>query len=691
MPILGKLTSALLCSTMLGGPIMAAPAGSPLDEGDPIGAESLLLNEIGFAIDATTYDSAGVPYVGAPCGGTVAIKWGDASDSPADAYGNVALDVSNLVNSGTSAKMVHFPDSPYVRWAPHNYIFNSQTFGDADWTKDGTSVGADATTAPDGTSTADSLTETGAGTVTHSIYSADSYSIPTTVYTCSVYMKNIDRQYACLAFVQWDAVNDWTQVTVDLQNGTITQEQAGAGGLAIYDATITSVGSGWYRVTLITETANASANNTQLAIRLSNTGTPASADYADITYDRSGGSLGIYLWGAQISRGYAATPYLATTTAARIGIPQGYDTAAAQYGVLAEPAATNLCLRSEDFTTTWQNDNTSETGDNTTAPTGSTTADKITASSGTVAHIIYQDVSGLSSGTNYTFSVYLKEGTHRYVALSPNDTADSGKGVLIDLQTGTILSTAITVGSDYTYVGSSITAVGDGWHRCSITVSWGAGGGTSCRLQIELRADGSGTSWGTAWNAAGTETIYAWGAQLETGSVATSYIPTLGVTSTRAADSIAAAVSTYPHSATAGTVYVDARGYVNGSNPYYVSIDNLASTERIMLYQFSDDDYYFTVIDGGAPQADILVTAFTDVTTRRQATAAWAANDFDVSVDGAAIDSHPTGTIPTPTHLSLGKSSNANTSAAVMIYRMVYVPRHVQTESGNLITWRYNF
>jgi hypothetical protein len=76
-----------------------------------VGALGLLSGESdGFAIDSTTYPA------------TVAVI---DTGTPANNLSNVGLDAANLVQSGTSPKMVHWNSSPYVRWTPHNLFLNS--------------------------------------------------------------------------------------------------------------------------------------------------------------------------------------------------------------------------------------------------------------------------------------------------------------------------------------------------------------------------------------------------------------------------------------------------------------------------------------------------------------------------------------------------------------------------------------
>jgi hypothetical protein len=672
MPILGKITSALLCSTMLGGPIMAAPAGSPLDEGDPIGAESLLLNEIGFAIDATTYDSAGVPYVGAPCGGTVAIKWGDASDSPADAYGNVALDVSNLVQSGTSPKMVHFPDSPYVRWTPHNIIIQSQTFDNASWGKSQATVSANTTTAPDGTSTADTIIEASDVAQYHQISSTAATVISGEEYTGSIYVKAASGSRRLMLVVADTTLGaggvyagfDLAGAQVGFGPTTFGTWTSGAA------PTITSVGNGWYRCTVTAITAHATL---KLQIILDEgTGTAA----VDHNYNGNGTS-GLYIWGAQAVRGYNANPYLVTTTAARIGIPQGYDTAASKYGILVEPAATNVMLNSENWSAaTWTSDNVAVSANDTVAPDGSTTADKITDNGNTGLHRIYQPVA-CTSGTTYTYSLYIKNGSigSRYAYISVNNAFTNEPGIIVDVTNGTFLSYA-AAGTPNSY---SIISVGNGWYRISFTAT--ASSTTDGYFIVGLAEGATDLSY-----TGNVENYYIWGAQLETGSIATSYIPTLGSTVTRARDNISALTSSIPYSTTKGTVYVDAK-VKSSTTSVLCDFNDGADNDEWSVYVSSGTTWNAYSANNGTQYVGLTGTGVLD--TRGQATFSNEANDADFSFDGGAVTSDGVSTYPAGiTTLYIG-TNFAGTMGPSLIYRIILVPRKVA--DGDLPTWRYNF
>ena len=223
---------------------------------------------------------------------------------------------------------------------------------------------------------------------------------------------------------------------------------------------------------------------------------------------------------------------------------------------------TNLCLQSQDLGTTWTNNNTTESVNVAVAPDGTTTADKLVEAATNTSHTIHNTVAG-TSGV-YTTSVYLKaaERTWAYITEGNSVTATA----YFNLANG-VVGTVNGTGSP----SSKIVDVGGGWYRCSMTFTAGA----NANIQI-------GTSTGdTISTFLGdiTKGIYVWGAQLELGSAATSYIPTTTVAVARNADvesvttsgAILAAGGTIsltyvPYHSPSGTIalwgtYVDASNY----------------------------------------------------------------------------------------------------------------------------------
>jgi hypothetical protein len=75
-----------------------------------------------------------------------------------------------------------------------------------------------------------------------------------------------------------------------------------------------------------------------------------------------------------------------------------------------------------------------------------------------------------------------------------------------------------------------IQPVGNGWYRCSLFSSNTVSGASIAYVEITNDSDQR------SYTGDGTSGIYIWGAQLETGSFPTSYIPTSGSAVTRSAD-----------------------------------------------------------------------------------------------------------------------------------------------------------
>jgi hypothetical protein len=631
------------------------------------GALALLSGETdGFAIDATSYDSVtAASYVGGPVGGTVATI---DTGTPANDLSNVPLDASNLVNSGTSPKMVHHAASPYVRWSAHNLCIQSQTIDNASWTKTNTTITADDTTAPDGTATADKAVES--NTSNSSFQSTASTTVVGFPYVASVYIKPSNNTWASM-FVQQSGGGDGIVIWFDVVNGTVGSSALyGTASWTIGAGSITSAGNGWYRCSLWFITGD-----TTLTVNVCTaTADSSSTRVTSGTY---------WAWGAQVNRGTTPTPYLATTTAARIGIPLSYDAAASAYGILVEPAATNLCLRSEDATTTWTNNNSTETANSTTAPDGTTTADTLTASSTSNAYLA-QNVGSRTDNAAHTLSCYLKKGTSNFAILVDTNMADgTSSGAWFDLNNGVVGTKQANVTTH------TITSIGNGWYRCTITGTNAASVNTQIQIYV---ADADNST-----NVTNGNTIFVWGAQVETGTVATSYIPTLGATVTRAVDNVRAAGTTFPLAGTgAGTLYAYARKLYATSAaapntfPRYVNLDGGNNSEVATLcYEQSGNGEVIYQQSGNAAQvgANGLSAGTGTADAALKLAASWSTNDVAISLDGATVvtdvaNANPNGT----TTFYVGDRYDTTRTQKGFIYQSIYLPRAMSDAELEAIT-----
>jgi len=210
----------------------------------------------------------------------------------------------------------------------------------------------------------------------------------------------------------------------------------------------------------------------------------------------------------------------------------GYDPISKEFqGIVIESASTNNVLYSEDFSNAaWQSLNNVITTNVAVAPDGNLTADKQAGAAGTTSRFLAS--SFLNTTNNYcTGSVFVKAAEYPRVRIALSNFATDSRAAYFDVSTGTSLGTD-PPGTDFTSISSSIEYVGNGWYRCSITALKGS---TNNTVSLDLEPLDATTNVPTG---DGTSGIYYWGAQLELGQSATSYIPTTSTAATRQADTI---------------------------------------------------------------------------------------------------------------------------------------------------------
>lgn len=185
--------------------------------------------------------------------------------------------------------------------ANENLLTYSEQLDNVAWTKTRGSAVSNTAISPDNTLTADSFIEDTTATSSHYFFgSAVTLTIGLT-YTFSCYVKANGRNFIA---VQGDIGqgNLGGPTGFDLSTGVYTL------GASVTSASITNVGSGWYRISV---TAVATGINAYAGMALR-----TSYGVGIQTYTGDGTS-GIYIWGAQFERASSASRYYATTGSAK--------------------------------------------------------------------------------------------------------------------------------------------------------------------------------------------------------------------------------------------------------------------------------------------------------------------------------------------------------------------------------------
>ncbi len=436
-----------------------------------------------------------------------------------------------------------------------NLLLQSNSFDTITWTKAASTI-IGGQSGYDGTSDAWLLSQDGGSGYVEQAISRSG------VYTLSVYAKSGSYDWLRMRI---NTTGTTQNAYYNLSNGTI-----GGSGVGV-DKTIESIGGGWYKCSITSVTQSTS-------IRIY----PAFGDG-----DVSGTSGNIYIQDAQVEQGLVARDYIETTTSAVYGgitdnVPRLDYTDSSCPALLLEPQRTNRIGNSEYFDS-WIGSNRSYTSNETSSPEGVLNGTKLAASGGT-SYYAYQLNS--VSGAN-VFSVFLKYGTKTTQSIYAYSGGSYFGRALFDLSTGVV--TNVSNGT------ASIVDYGNGWYRCSVQ-------GNAATTLIEVGIEGIGAS----------DYTYAYGAQLEAGAYATSYIPTYGSSVSRLQETnhlFDVDNNSIISDSTNFTAYFELE-ILGGDNPVdKIRITDSSGSPRIYLYKTTAGLTSWSNIEG-LPTGSIVKFAF---------------------------------------------------------------------------------
>jgi len=329
-------------------------------------------------------------------------------------------------------------------------------------------------------------------------------------------------------------------------------------------------------------------------------------------------------------------------------------------GLLIEESRTNLSLQSENFaSTSWVKQGGSISSVANIEPDGSANSELFSEDGANSTHRTFQSFTGVS-GTSYTLSVFLKFAGRDQIFLE-NRSIGTNPFVVFNIQNGTIgfVSSGLT---------AAIQAYPNGWYRCSITGTATLAGGN---YLIGGYSGGSQSYTGLNGPA-----FYLYGAQVEAGSFATSYIPTVASSVVRSADvcSITGGGFTSFYNSTEGTLLAQTQKTSTNSNSFIYHASDVSFNNAI-------DNRYNSAT---AVQALMNVSNVSQLTGMNSVTVtagssvkqsfAYKLNDCAYSVNGASPILDTLALIPTVSQMTIGNAFGGNfhlngTIAAIRYYR----------------------
>jgi hypothetical protein len=371
-------------------------------------------------------------------------------------------------------------------------------------------------------------------------------------------------------------------VAFDLSNGSVGPLSS----LAI-DASMTSVGGGWYRIQVAFEAAGTAGFVIAAVDSLSATRFPSTSSTGDF-----------YIQDAQLEQGLVATDYIeTTTTTAQAGILEDmprldYSGGASCPSLLLEPQRTNILTHSEYFGASyWTKDTgTTLTTNAAISPDGSQNATRFESPLSSKGLFTYGAVN------NQTISIYIKAG----------NTDNIGKSV--NLFTTTISQSFVLTNE---------------WQRISVS-------GSASNLFALYPSSVDGIN------------AFIWGGQAEAASYPTSYIPTYGTSATRTADACSKTGISSLIGQTEGVLYWEGENIGDDFAPYlglFADAPNTNNT-RVMIYYISKTSLQVQVRLNGVQQ---FLSAAASVSGKAKVAIGYKQNDFVLYVDGVKISESSSG------------------------------------------------
>jgi hypothetical protein len=302
--------------------------------------------------------------------------------------------------------------------------------------------------------------------------------------------------------------------------------------------------------------------------------------------------------------------------------------------ILVEPQRTNLLTYSQDFSNSdWIKENASITANSTISPDGTTNSDTI--SSVLALESSVSQIETIATNTSYSFSVYIKKDNNESrfpeIVLRTDGVSYVEQYVQLNTKTG-----ATVVRYQNGTVSHKVESLGSYWKITLTNV------GLLDVLIIARIRPAVTDVFGTYNPQIGS--IIAWGAQLEAGSYATSYIPTTSASVTRNADVISKTGISSLIGQTEGTLFLDV-DITTDTSFFYVLGGTIGATatDYITINTFDATGNIYIEIVNGTQQALIISSVNSG---HCKIAVAYKLNDIAFYINGNLIGTDSSATIP---------------------------------------------
>jgi hypothetical protein len=343
--------------------------------------------------------------------------------------------------------------------------------------------------------------------------------------------------------------------------------------------------------------------------------------------------------------------------------------------ILVEPQRTNLVTYSEDFTNASWLGSATKTANTAISPSGVLNADSLIEVSSSVIQSAASATINFVSGTAYTMTVFAKNqpSGRGFVQLTGYALGSGSSNVYANFNLNTGVVGNQSGGS------SKIEALANGWYRCSFTFT--CGNTITERYNVCLISSMSATAFEN-YTGDTSKGIYVWGAQLEAGSYATSYIPTTSASVTRNADVISKTGISSLIGQTEGTMFVDF--YNDGISQFNSCSISNGLYDDAVYFEMYLGNMYGVIWDSGAQQFAFNAGALS--IGRHKMAIGYKANDTVFYIDGVLKYTDTSLTIPTTSRLDVGALASATIGKTQTNLTALWKTRLTNTQLAQLTT-----